>query len=208
MTEDERARVLGGMRGTSRRVFELLGEHGPLSDAELRARTGRNGSMNDRLEPLLEAGLIRPVAARGTRRYEQSPPAEVEEAARRWSVRRRKKKRRGARPPLSALRKMVPGVGSRFYQEMTWITQTGSRIRASEMQVFWEQAPFHDLELMRPFVEDMIEAGQAWLESFEVRRDEEDRRRKLTKMENTNGRTDHELRVIAVKKAQLEEELL
>jgi hypothetical protein len=72
---------------------------------------------------------------------------------------------------------------------------------------FWSAAPPDELEWVRKEIEDLVEWGQQALEAIQTRQEDDATRRKIAKMQNTTGRTVHEIEVARRKAEKLAERL-
>jgi hypothetical protein len=207
MTDDAHARLVGALKGKRRRVYDVIVEHGPVTQREIHGHLGgRSGgvSLGEYLRPLGAHGLIRDAGERKesrspSRLWEAVPAAEVEQAARRWKAQGQTPKER-----LENHRALKPGSHSDFYHCRDRLLELTVLLARIEPMVFWEAAEGADLDEL---YDDLSGLGD-WLDritrAIDQRRDYDGKRAKIAKLRATNGRTSAEAKAYRRKADDLE----
>jgi hypothetical protein len=197
-----------------RQMLEAYRARGPMNDKDLQAALPTASWRTNKGLPftavgmevrtlrrrLAELGLIQPAGREptGAAIYKATPPGQAEAAARKFAnalKRGKKRKSRGqsAAAKLADMRKMVPGEWSQFDRTRRTILRLGPALEAIEPMAFWEAAPPDELAWVRQEIEDLVEWGHRALEAMKTRQEDDATRLKIAKLQNTSGRTDHEI---------------
>lgn len=142
------------------------------------------------LRTLEEKGLLRRVGRDTPARYRAVDPADVEEAAKVYSVRkRRSKKKRSLRSRIVALRANEHGDYSEFYRVHRYIAEATEYIQHHLTRMaFWEVAPKEDLAQSVDDMASLLEAIDQALTILQERAEDDALLSKVEKLQKTEGR--------------------
>lgn len=201
MTQDEHDAVVASLGDNERAILEETRRFGKASARLLKpvTKAPKTGlpmeyGLTRELGKLQALGLLRPVGRQSVAHYEAVPLADVEEAAKRYSLRRKRATRRRPRKRLEELRVYEKGDYSEFYRVYRRVLELTDYVSQNITKMaFWENAPKDDLARVAKELADLLDAASQALECLKQRADDDDLLAKIEKLAATNGRTPAEV---------------
>jgi hypothetical protein len=209
MTRDEYDALLAGLPQVYRTIMAEAAK-GPVTAPRLRAPCNRGDGLTKELGKLMKLGLLRD-AGRDTEAttngikpmiYVAVPMGEVEQAAADCAARqakaggKRKRRRGSVRRRLAEMPKRQPG------DRGLWLELRRNTMRATaniesvsdKDMAFWGVVTSEDLLGYVDDLADLTDVLAGLMRTLELRVEDDDLRRKIAALAETNGRTEHELR--------------